>query len=86
MEDKEIFGLLGPNGAGKTTMIAVLTGMYPQTSGSAWINGMEIGTTSTNKFIGVCPQFDLLWPDLTVVEHLRFYCMLKMVKSEYVEI
>ena len=35
----EIVGLLGPNGAGKTTFISVLTGMYPQTSGAAWING-----------------------------------------------
>jgi ribosome-dependent ATPase len=36
----EIFGFLGPNGAGKTTLISVLTGMYPQTSGNAWISGL----------------------------------------------
>lgn len=42
IEDKEIFGLLGPNGAGKTTLISVLTGMYPKTSGNAWINGVEV--------------------------------------------
>lgn len=85
MEEKEIFGLLGPNGAGKTTMISVLTGMYPQTSGNAYINGMSIGTSSTNKYIGVCPQFDLLWPDMTVYEHLKFYSLLKMVNSEIIE-
>lgn len=27
--------------------------------------------------IGVCPQFDLLWPELTVEEHLLFYARLK---------
>lgn len=27
--------------------------------------------------MGVCPQFDLLWPQLTVEEHLRFYARLK---------
>ena len=27
--------------------------------------------------IGVCPQFDLLWGDLSVEEHLLFYCRLK---------
>ena len=27
--------------------------------------------------MGVCPQFDLLWPDLTVEEHLLFYARLK---------
>merc|ERR550514_121253 len=29
--------------------------------------------------MGVCPQFDILWPLLTVVETLRFYCKLKAV-------
>lgn len=57
---------MGPNGAGKTTLISVLTGMYPQSSGQAWINGSPVGNSFTNKYIGVCPQFDLLWPDLTV--------------------
>jgi ABC-type multidrug transport system ATPase subunit len=40
--------------------------MYPQSSGQAWINGSPVGNSFTNKYIGVCPQFDLLWPDLTV--------------------
>jgi ABC-type multidrug transport system ATPase subunit len=57
----EIFGFLGPNGAGKTTLISVLTGMYPQSSGTAWISGSPIGLAETNKLIGVCPQFDILW-------------------------
>lgn len=39
----EIFGFLGPNGAGKTTLISVLSGMYPQSSGDAWIGGKSIG-------------------------------------------
>lgn len=29
--------------------------------------------------MGVCPQFDLLWPELTVEEHLFFYARLKGV-------
>lgn len=39
MRKGQILGFLGPNGAGKTTLISVLTGMYPQTSGKAWIGG-----------------------------------------------
>ena len=66
IEDKEIFGLLGPNGAGKTTLISVLTGMYPKSEGNAWINGIKVGEGKVNEHIGVCPQFDLLWPTLTV--------------------
>ena len=33
---------------------------------------------------GVCPQFDILWPLLTVREHLKFYAQLKgLPKSEW---
>jgi ABC-type multidrug transport system ATPase subunit len=39
---------LGPNGAGKTTLISVLTGMYPKTSGNAWINGVEVSMGEAN--------------------------------------
>lgn len=29
--------------------------------------------------MGVCPQFDILWPTLTVEEHLYFYARLRGV-------
>lgn len=32
--------------------------------------------------MGVCPQFDLLWPQLTVEEHLYFYARLKGVAKK----
>lgn len=38
----EIFGLLGPNGAGKTTLISMITGIYPPSTGNAWIGGHDI--------------------------------------------
>ena len=42
--------------------------MIAPTSGDAVINGMSIrdnmGTIRQN--LGVCPQFDILWPDITV--------------------
>ena len=29
------------------------------------------------KIMGVCPQFDILWPELTAEEHLKMYCQIK---------
>ena len=80
----QMFGLLGPNGAGKTSLIAMLTGLYPPDGGSAWIGGYSIlaDIDKVHTQMGVCPQFDLLWPDLTVEEHLLFYARIRGVSKQ----
>ncbi|XP_013143539.1 PREDICTED: ATP-binding cassette sub-family A member 3-like isoform X1 [Papilio polytes] len=81
MYENEITVLLGHNGAGKTTTISMLTGMVPPTSGSASINGYNIvrETELARKSLGICPQHNVLFPDLTVAEHIMFYSRLKGV-------
>ena len=76
---------LGPNGAGKTSLISILTGVYPPTSGTATLAGFSITDQPELSFrsIGVCPQFDILWPELTVEEHLYFYARLKGVRQQF---
>jgi len=32
--------------------------------------------------MGVCPQFDLVWPQLSVEEHLYFYGRLKGIPTD----
>lgn len=80
----EIFGLLGPSGAGKTSIISMLTGFYSPNSGEAFVAGSSIKEEieQVHLKIGVCQQFDKLWPDLTVEEHLLFYARLKGVSSK----
>ena len=65
--------MLGHNGAGKTTTISMLTGMLPPTSGTARMLGKSIKTEMKDlrTSMGVCPQHDVLFPDLTVKEHLQ---------------
>lgn len=71
----QITALLGHNGAGKTTTISILTGMIQQDGGGAWVNGMSVerDMKDIRCHLGVCPQFDVLWPQLTVREHLVIY-------------
>ena len=71
----QVSALLGHNGAGKTTTISILTGMLNQTSGEALINGKSISTemSAIRQSLGICPQFDVLWPTMTVKEHLKLY-------------
>lgn len=59
----------------------MITGVYSATKGNAWIAGNDIRNNIelVHLSMGVCPQFDLLWPDLTVEEHLLFYARLKGV-------
>ena len=71
--------IAGTNGAGKTTTISILTGMLKPTSGTAFVDGQSIqeGMSAIRQNLGVCPQFDILWPDLTVREHLELYAAIK---------
>ncbi|XP_037335370.2 phospholipid-transporting ATPase ABCA1-like [Pungitius pungitius] len=75
----QITSFLGHNGAGKTTTMSILTGLFPPTSGTALINGYDILTDmdSIRKYLGMCPQHNVLFNDLTVEEHIYFYARLK---------
>jgi ABC-type multidrug transport system ATPase subunit len=74
-----VFGLLGENGAGKTTTLAMLQGLYPPTAGFARVAGKDcVGEQDLVRLtLGVCPQHDVLWPMLTIREHLQFYARAK---------
>ncbi len=65
--------------SGKSTAIAILTGLFPPTSGDAFVNGYSVlrDIRDVHRFIGVCPQFSILWEQLTVREHLLFFARLK---------
>ncbi|XP_022253456.1 ATP-binding cassette sub-family A member 3-like [Limulus polyphemus] len=89
MYRSQITALLGHNGAGKSTTISMLTGLFPATCGTALVNGYDISNeiVGVHTGLGICPQHDVLFDDLTVAEHLKFFCKLKgyipdLVKSE----
>ncbi|KAJ8398776.1 hypothetical protein AAFF_G00419730, partial [Aldrovandia affinis] len=79
MFEGQITVLLGHNGAGKTTTLSMLTGLFPPSSGRAYINGYDISQDMAliRRSLGLCPQHDVLFDNLTVSEHLLFYAQLK---------
>jgi len=87
MYKNEIFALLGHNGAGKSTLISILAGLFPPTSGAATYQNKNV-FSNMEEFrtkIGICPQHDVLFNQLTVREHLDMFCIFKGIPSEKVE-
>lgn len=60
-----------------------MIGFLKPTAGTAYIQGMNIVTDMDRIYscMGVCPQHDLLWGQLTGREHLLFYGRLKNLKG-----
>ena len=71
----ELIAVVGPNGAGKSTLFSMLTGVLQATKGSAKIFGFDIKTQidEIRTIMGVVPQFDILWSELTAIEHMRIF-------------
>ncbi len=71
----EIFGFLGANGAGKTTTMRMLCGLVRPTSGEATIDGADVWREryAVRAKFGYMAQKFSLYPDLTVLENMRFF-------------
>lgn len=81
LEYGDCFALLGINGAGKTTTFKMLTGDIVPSKGSIQISGFDVRKNfkKARKNIGYCPQFDAIFPTMTVSEHLYFYARIKNI-------
>jgi ABC-2 type transport system ATP-binding protein len=71
----EIFGFLGANGAGKSTTIRMLCGLLKPTSGSAVVDGVDVGREpeAVKARIGYMSQKFSLYEALTVDQNIRFF-------------
>ncbi|KAK0617219.1 hypothetical protein B0T14DRAFT_524684 [Immersiella caudata] len=65
----QILALLGANGSGKSTTLDSIAGTNKLTSGKITIDG--------TGGLGIAPQKNVLWDELTVEEHVRIFNRLK---------
>lgn len=75
VDSGEIYCLLGANGAGKTTTINLLLGFTEPTSGSAFINQLNVqeNPQKTKQFLAYIPENLMLYPSLTAEENLDYF-------------
>ena len=74
-----MIGLLGPNGAGKSTMMRVICGIYEQSYGKVWINGIDTQRKreELQGLIGYLPQEFGSYENMSAYEFLDYQGILK---------
>lgn len=69
VKNGEVLGLLGPNGAGKSSMFNIMTMDLKRSDGHVKLLGKDLDTINIKKDgskMGMCPQFNKIWDQLTV--------------------
>ncbi len=83
VREGEVFGFLGPNGAGKTTTVRMLTSLIAPTSGSATVNGFQVGKQDKEirRSVGILTETPGMYDSLSAEFNLQIYANLYEVKD-----
>jgi len=75
----KVLVLLGQNGAGKSTTMNIMSGLSPSSGGDILIYNKSVkkNPEAVQSELGICPQDDILFKNLTALEHLQLYSGLK---------
>jgi ABC-2 type transport system ATP-binding protein len=83
----ESYGLLGPNGAGKTTTIQMISGLFPPSSGSIEIAGIDMVRKPKHGqgLLGIVPQEIALYQTMSARENLSFWGRMYGLKGNHLQ-
>ena len=76
----EVIALVGPSGSGKSTLVGALSGAAPADDGEIHLGGEPIDAALARapSIAGEVPQDDIVLPELTVEESLRFAARIRL--------
>ena len=63
MNPSSLYGIVGENGSGKSTLLKIIVGEWKS----------DCGKISVCDRVGYCPQKTLLFSQLTIAEHFRYF-------------
>jgi len=74
-----MYGLLGPNGAGKSTLMRIISGIFTQSYGKIWINGIDTQEKreELQGLIGYLPQAFGSYEHMSAWTYLDYQAILK---------
>ena len=80
-----ITGLLGPSGCGKTTLMRCVVGTQIVTAGTVTVLGKPAGSAELRHRVGYVSQDPTIYPDLRVVDNVRYFAALYGSEAEEVD-
>ncbi|XP_029455149.1 ATP-binding cassette sub-family A member 5 isoform X2 [Rhinatrema bivittatum] len=84
--ESQITALLGHSGTGKTTLLNILCGLCPPSDGFVTVYGYRVSEIDEmlelRKIIGICPQSDVHFENLTVEENLSVFAAVKGIELQ----
>ena len=86
VERGKVTGLIGPSGSGKTTLLRAIIGVQKPGVGEVTVLGVRAGNKSLRSRIGYVTQSPAIYPDLTVVQNLRYFGSLAQATRQDVDI
>ena len=74
----EVYCLLGANGAGKTTTINLFLNFIPPTTGTCYINGIDVNKNplEAKKYVAFVSENVMLYGNFTARQNLDFFAKL----------
>ncbi|QYA24669.1 ABC transporter ATP-binding protein [Gramella sp. MT6] len=72
LEEGTLTGIVGENGSGKSTLMRIIAGDISGNRGKVQKNGKT----------GYCPQEPILFPEITVQEHFRYFSAAYYIEPE----